>query len=70
MTQAVVITGASAGIGRATAQCFGARLPTPMVSRHRGDDAALRAQLERWVGDWEIPRVKIKIGESWGHAAR
>ena len=30
------------------------------------DDATARAQLERWVGDWEIPRVKIKIGESWG----
>jgi len=30
------------------------------------EDAATRAQLEGWVGDWEIPRVKIKIGESWG----
>ncbi|MEO7125269.1 MAG: enolase C-terminal domain-like protein [Nakamurella sp.] len=31
------------------------------------DEPAARAQLERWTGDWGIPRVKIKIGESWGH---
>jgi L-alanine-DL-glutamate epimerase-like enolase superfamily enzyme len=30
------------------------------------DDRAARAQLEHWVGDQRIPRVKIKIGESWG----
>jgi len=30
------------------------------------DEAATTAQLERWVGPWGIPRVKIKIGESWG----
>ena len=30
------------------------------------DDASARAQLERWTGEWAIPRVKIKIGESWG----
>ena len=30
------------------------------------DDATTTAQLELWVGEWEIPRVKIKIGESWG----
>ncbi|HEX4287944.1 MAG TPA: mandelate racemase, partial [Trebonia sp.] len=30
------------------------------------DEAAARAQLERWTGDLGIPRVKIKIGESWG----
>jgi L-alanine-DL-glutamate epimerase-like enolase superfamily enzyme len=30
------------------------------------DDGTTRAQLERWVGEWGIPRVKIKIGESWG----
>ncbi len=30
------------------------------------DDATTRAQLERWTNDWAIPRVKIKIGESWG----
>jgi L-alanine-DL-glutamate epimerase-like enolase superfamily enzyme len=30
------------------------------------DDATTAAQLELWVGEWEIPRVKIKVGESWG----
>jgi L-alanine-DL-glutamate epimerase-like enolase superfamily enzyme len=30
------------------------------------DEPTARAQLERWVGDLRIPRVKIKIGESWG----
>lgn len=32
------------------------------------DDDATRRQIERWVGEWGIPRVKIKIGQSWGHA--
>ena len=32
------------------------------------DDPAARTQLERWTGDLEIPRVKIKIGESCGSA--
>jgi L-alanine-DL-glutamate epimerase-like enolase superfamily enzyme len=30
------------------------------------DEASTRAQLDQWVGEWDIPRVKIKIGESWG----
>jgi L-alanine-DL-glutamate epimerase-like enolase superfamily enzyme len=30
------------------------------------DEPTARAQLERWTRQWEIPRVKIKIGESWG----
>ena len=30
------------------------------------DEATARAQLEQWVGDWKISRVKIKIGEAWG----
>jgi len=30
------------------------------------DDATTTAQLERWVGELGIPRVKIKVGESWG----
>lgn len=30
------------------------------------DDATTVEQLETWVGAWSIPRVKIKIGESWG----
>jgi L-alanine-DL-glutamate epimerase-like enolase superfamily enzyme len=29
-------------------------------------ERAAREQLEHWVGDQRIPRVKIKIGESWG----
>ena len=29
-------------------------------------EPAARAQLEQWTGEWRIPRVKIKIGESWG----
>jgi len=31
------------------------------------DEGATRAQLEQWTAGWGIPRVKIKIGESWGH---
>ena len=31
------------------------------------DDETAIAQLTRWVHDWAIPRVKIKIGESYGH---
>jgi L-alanine-DL-glutamate epimerase-like enolase superfamily enzyme len=31
------------------------------------DDARTTEQLEKWVGEWRIPRVKIKIGESWGN---
>ncbi|HEY1840279.1 MAG TPA: enolase C-terminal domain-like protein [Mycobacterium sp.] len=34
------------------------------------DEHATRAQLERWVDTWKIPRVKIKIGESWGSDER
>ena len=30
------------------------------------DDAQLRPQLELWTQELRIPRVKIKIGESWG----
>jgi len=32
------------------------------------DKPAARAQLEQWTGEWRIPRVTIKIGESWGAA--
>jgi L-alanine-DL-glutamate epimerase-like enolase superfamily enzyme len=32
------------------------------------DNARLTAQLENWVGERGIPRVKIKIGEGWGSA--
>jgi L-alanine-DL-glutamate epimerase-like enolase superfamily enzyme len=30
------------------------------------DDQTTAAQVERWVGEWGMTRVKIKIGESWG----
>ena len=30
------------------------------------DEPTARQQLEQWVDLWQIPRVKIKIGESWG----
>ncbi len=33
------------------------------------DDATLRRQLEHWVGDLGVSAVKIKVGQSWGHAA-
>jgi len=32
------------------------------------DEPQLTRQLEYWVHQLQIPRVKIKIGESWGHA--
>lgn len=31
------------------------------------DDKATRHQIDKWVQQWQIPRIKIKIGESWGH---
>jgi L-alanine-DL-glutamate epimerase-like enolase superfamily enzyme len=34
------------------------------------DDARLRDQLSGWVDELRIPRVKIKIGESWGACER
>lgn len=32
------------------------------------DDDTTATQLAKWVDDWSIPRVKIKIGQSWGAA--
>jgi L-alanine-DL-glutamate epimerase-like enolase superfamily enzyme len=34
------------------------------------DNDTLTEQLDHWVQDLSIPRVKIKIGESWGHNPR
>jgi L-alanine-DL-glutamate epimerase-like enolase superfamily enzyme len=34
------------------------------------EDDTTRAQLEHWVATWGLPRVKIKIGESWGRNER
>ncbi len=33
------------------------------------DKTQLREQLTHWVSEQQIPRVKIKIGESWGEAS-
>ncbi len=33
------------------------------------DDATMTRQLSHWVDEWQIPRVKIKIAESWGECA-
>jgi L-alanine-DL-glutamate epimerase-like enolase superfamily enzyme len=30
------------------------------------DDATTARQLEHWVGEWGMDKVKIKVGESWG----
>jgi L-alanine-DL-glutamate epimerase-like enolase superfamily enzyme len=30
------------------------------------DDDTTAHQLEKWVGDWQMDKVKIKVGESWG----
>jgi len=52
------------------AHLFGLASPSVPVYGSGGfttyDDAATSAQLALWVEDWEIPRAKIKIGESWG----
>jgi L-alanine-DL-glutamate epimerase-like enolase superfamily enzyme len=34
------------------------------------DDDTTRAQLEHWVRDWDLPRVKIKIGQDRGRDER
>ena len=34
------------------------------------DDDTTRAQLRRWVDEWAIPRVKIKVGESGSESER
>ena len=57
-------------LGLALADLFGRCCPAVPIYGSGGfttyDDDTTRAQLERWVGEWRIPRVKIKIGESWG----
>jgi L-alanine-DL-glutamate epimerase-like enolase superfamily enzyme len=49
---------------------FGRALPSVPVYGSGGfttyDDATTRGQLSTWVDEWSIPRVKIKIGQSWG----
>ena len=57
-------------LGVSLAELFGRCCPTVPIYGSGGfttyDDDTTRAQLENWVGEWRIPRVKIKIGESWG----
>jgi L-alanine-DL-glutamate epimerase-like enolase superfamily enzyme len=61
-------------LGVPTSRLFGAVQPHVPVYGSGGfttyDDAAARRQLEHWVDTWNLPRVKIKIGESWGARPR
>lgn len=51
-------------------ELFGSRQDSVPVYGSGGftnyDDGTLTRQLSLWVYEWEIPRVKIKIAESWG----
>ncbi len=55
------------------AELFGLRRAAVPVYGSGGfttyDDATLTRQLSLWVDEWQIPRVKIKIAESWGERA-
>jgi L-alanine-DL-glutamate epimerase-like enolase superfamily enzyme len=57
-------------LGVPLADLFGRRTDEVAIYGSGGfisyDQETARAQLEQWVGEWEIPRVKIKIGEAWG----
>ncbi|HWG74403.1 MAG TPA: enolase C-terminal domain-like protein [Acidimicrobiales bacterium] len=57
-------------LGVSLADLFGRARPSVPVYGSGGfttyDDETTAAQLAHWVGDWGMPRVKIKIGESWG----
>ena len=57
-------------IGVPLAQLFGLARDDAPIYGSGGfttyDDATTLEQLERWTLEWHIPRVKIKIGESWG----
>ena len=57
-------------LGVALVDLFGRARDTVPVYGSGGfttyDDSATATQLATWVDDWTIPRVKIKIGESWG----
>ena len=52
------------------ADLFGRRRDTVAIYGSGGfttyDDATMMRQLSLWVDEWQIPRVKIKIAESWG----
>ena len=57
-------------LGVALVDLFGRARDTVPVYGSGGfttyDDSTTETQLATWVDDWSIPRVKIKIGESWG----
>lgn len=57
-------------IGVPLAQLFGLARDDAPIYGSGGfttyDDATTLEQLKRWTLEWHIPRVKIKIGESWG----
>jgi L-alanine-DL-glutamate epimerase-like enolase superfamily enzyme len=57
-------------LGLPLAHLFGLARPSAPIYGSGGfvtyDDETTAAQLRHWVEEWGIPRVKIKIGESWG----
>ncbi len=56
-------------LGTAVTALLGSAGPVPIYGSGgftSYDSEQLRAQLSCWVDDLQIPRVKIKIGESWG----
>jgi L-alanine-DL-glutamate epimerase-like enolase superfamily enzyme len=57
-------------LGTAVTALLGAAGPVPVYGSGgftTYDSKQLTEQLSGWVDDQQIPRVKIKIGESWGH---
>jgi L-alanine-DL-glutamate epimerase-like enolase superfamily enzyme len=57
-------------LGTAVTALLGSAGPVPVYGSGgftTYDSRQLSDQLRGWVDDLQIPRVKIKIGESWGH---
>jgi L-alanine-DL-glutamate epimerase-like enolase superfamily enzyme len=57
-------------LGVALAELFGRYQDSAPIYGSGGfttyDEATATAQIERWTAELAIPRVKIKVGESWG----
>ncbi len=57
-------------LGLPLASLFGRVRPSVPVYASGGfttyADERTASQLEEWVGDWHMDKVKIKVGESWG----
>lgn len=57
-------------VGSSLAQLFGRTRSDVPIYGSGGfttyDDATTTVQLEKWVSEWQMDKVKIKIGESWG----